>query len=199
MQETTAADMDQIDQEKADHIRQLLAEHNEEAVAQHYGQAELNSEEYQEAEKELKARRGSESERMQKAMADDDRTDESQRAREEEQRREQQEAQQAQERQEAEAEQEEVTRAQNASGTAQNGTGEPQGQQEFSTAASSPQSSYQGPRDDRDQDDEQSDDKGRDPDYEARQERIRAVDARLDKDREQARTRNQSQDAGMSR
>lgn len=64
-----AIDQDEIDQEKADHIRRLLAEGNEQAVAQHYGEAELSSAEFQEARKDLENCRSSESMRMKEAMA----------------------------------------------------------------------------------------------------------------------------------
>lgn len=65
-----AIDHEEIDQEKAAHIRQLLAEENEQAVAKHYGEQELNSAEFDEAQKDLGNRRSAESARMQEAMAE---------------------------------------------------------------------------------------------------------------------------------
>lgn len=54
----SAIDHQEIDEEKSAQIRHLLAEENEEAVTHRFGQQELNSPEFQQAQKEL-AQRGS--------------------------------------------------------------------------------------------------------------------------------------------
>lgn len=88
---------EEIDQEKAAHIRQLLAEENEQAVAKHYGEQELNSAEFDEAQKDLGNRRSAESARMQEAMAETEEVERQEQLEREEAEREDQEYQREEE------------------------------------------------------------------------------------------------------